>query len=107
MAIRVLRGKSDTVIDRMIETLQEFQADHPKSQIDLYRQNSVSVRIRIVDPDFSGLTKADRSKATWKYLNSLPDEIQADLSALILLTPDETKKSAANIEFEDPIPSRL
>jgi hypothetical protein len=37
----------------------------------------------------------------------LPDEIQSDLSSLILLAPEETKKSFANLEFEDPIPSQL
>ena len=107
MSISVPRGKSDEVIDRIIEALRAYEADHPNAQIDLYRQNSVSVRVRIIDPDLAGRNKIDRSKEAWKYLNALPDEIQSDLSTLILLTPEETKMSFANVEFEDPIPSSL
>ena len=35
----------------------------------------------------------------------LPDEVQSDLSTVILLTPEETGMSFANFEFEDPVPS--
>jgi hypothetical protein len=107
MPIRVPRGNSDEVIDRIIEALRAYEADHPSAQIDLYRLNSVSVRVRIIDPAFAARSKIDRSKEAWKYLNSLPDEVQSDLSSLILLTPQETKMSFANLEFEDPVPSHL
>ena len=107
MSIRVPRGISDEIINRIIETLRAYEADHSRAQIDLYRQNSVSVRVRIIDPDLAGKSKIDRSKEAWKYLNSLPDEIQSDLSSLILLAPEEARTSFANLEFEDPIPSHL
>jgi hypothetical protein len=107
MSIRVPRGNSDEVINRIIEALRAYEADHPNAQIDLYRQNSVSVRVRIIDPDLAGQNKISRSQEAWKYLNSLPDEIQSDLSSLILLAPEETRTSFANLEFEDPIPSHM
>ena len=107
MPIDIPRGQSDEVIDRMIEALRTYEVDHSGSDIDIYRQNSVSVRIRIIDPDFAGLSKVERSKRVWKYLDSLSDDVQSDLSTLILLTPEETKLSFANFEFEDPVPSGL
>ena len=107
MPVNISRGESDGVIERMIEALRTYEADHPKSRIDIYRQNSVSVRVRIIDSDFADQSKIERSKEVWKYLNSLPDEVQSDLSTLILLTPEETSRSFANLEFEDPIPSSL
>jgi len=107
MAINIPRGKSDEVIERIIEALRVFEADHPGSQIDIYRQNSVSVRVRIIDPTFAGQSKVERSKNVWKYLDSLPDDTQSDLSTLTLLAPEETKMSFANLEFEHPIPSSL
>jgi stress-induced morphogen len=107
MAITVSRGKADEAINQMIETLRVYQADHPKARIDLYRQNSVSVRIRVIDPDFTGTTRSERSRAVWKYLDALSDDAQSDISSLILLTPEETARSLANLEFEDPTPSRL
>lgn len=107
MAIRIPRGKSDAVIEGMIEALRAYEADHPDAQIDLYRQNSVSVRVRIIDPSFHGQTRVERSDRAWRYLDTLSDEVIADLSSLTLLTPEETKTSFANMEFEDPVPSIL
>lgn len=107
MAIDIPRGTSDAIIERIIEALQAYETDHPDAQIDIYRQNPVSVRVRIIDPVFAGKTKVERSKKVWLYLNSLPDDVQSDLSTLILLAPEETKMSFANFEFDDPIPSSL
>ena len=107
MPIRIPRGQTDAVIERMIEALWPYEADHPRSEIDIYRQNRVSVRVRIIDPDLAGRSKVERSKAVWDYLDAMSDETVADLSTLILLTPEETKLSFANFEFEDSIPSGL
>jgi len=107
MSISIPRGQSDKIIDGIIESLRAYEADHPNAQIDLYRQNPVSVRVRIIDPDFASLDRVERNTYVWKYLDSLDEESQSDISSLILLTPDETKKSFANFEFEDPVPSIL
>ncbi len=107
MPIRVPRGKSDETIDKIIEVLRGYEADHARAQIDLYRQNSVSVRVRIIDPDFSGQGKPQRSHEAWRYLGQLPEEVQGDISTVLLLTPEETERSFANFEFDDPIPSKL
>jgi stress-induced morphogen len=107
MSINIPRGRSDAIIEGIIESLRAYEADHPNAQIDLYRQNPVSVRVRIIDPDFACHDRVERHKNVWKYLDSLEEETQSDISSLILLTPDETKKSFANFEFEDPVPSSL
>ena len=107
MAINIPRGKPDEVINKISAVLRTYEADRPAAQIDLYRQNSVSVRIRIIDPNFVGQGKPQRSQEAWKYLGQLPDEIQSDISTVLLLTPEETQKSFANFEFDDPIPSKL
>jgi hypothetical protein len=107
MPIQIMRGSSDGVIDQIVGALRPYLAAHPTSQIDLYRQNAVSVRVRIIDPDFAGQNNVDRSNEVWKYLGALTDEVGSDISTLILLTPGETQKSLANIEFEDPVPSTL
>ena len=63
--------------------------------------------MRIIDPDFAGKGKPQRSQVAWKYFGQLSDEVQSDISTVLLLTPDETKMSFANFEFNDPIPSEL
>jgi stress-induced morphogen len=107
MAIRVPRGNSDAVIEQIKSVLHSYQEDHPAARIDLYRQNPASVRIRIIDPNFAGMSRVDRHARVWKYLDQLPEEDEGDISMLVLLTPDETSRSTANLEFEDPVPSLL
>src|SRR5687768_728038 len=105
MAISIPRGGSDPVIDKFVEALREFQADYPDAQIDLYRQNPVSVRLRIIDRSFKGLSEDERQKRMWRYLDRVDEESFSDLSLLILLTPDEVESSFANVEFDDPVPA--
>ena len=107
MPITVPRGQSDPVIEEIIAALQPYAADHSRARIDLYRQNSVSVRVRIIDPDFAGQGRPERSQQAWRYLDKLPEEPLSDISTVLLLTPDETAQSFANLEFDDPVPSKL
>lgn len=107
MAVNIVRGKTDNVVEEIMSALEAYQHDHPGAQIDLYRQNSVSVRVRIIDSGFAGQSKPQRSEQAWKYLGRLPDDTQGDISTVLLLTPEETKMSFANFEFDDPIPSKL
>ncbi len=107
MPINIPRGTSDGVIDSISAALKAYEADHPQAQIDVYRQNSVSVRVRIVDPDFQGQSRPHRSDKVWEYLDTVPDEPVADISTVLLLTPDETATSFAYMEFDHPAPSDL
>jgi len=106
MTVEILKGEKDDSMKQIEVVLEAFQKDHPKAQITMYRQNSVSIRIRIIDPDFTGLSKADRNDRVWDYLDRLSDD-SPDISMLLLLTPSELPKSFANVEFEDPVPSAL
>ena len=105
MSINIPRGTSDDVIEQICAGLRAYEADHPQAKIDLYRQNAVSVRVRIIDPDFAGQDKSERIRRAWKYLDPVPEEVVGDISTFILLTPDEVARSFANFEFEDPVPS--
>jgi hypothetical protein len=103
MGIQVRRGASDETIEKIIDALRGFEKDHPQAVIDLYRQSPVSVRIRVIEPSFSKLSRVERSILTWRYLDHLPDEAHGDISSMILLAPNETKTSFANYEFEEPV----
>lgn len=107
MSIKVPRGKSDDTIQQIIAGLEQYAQAHKKARIDIYRQNSVSVRIRVIDPDFKKLSKIERHKRIWEYLSQLPEDVQGDISMVVLLTPEETKKSLGNFEFDHPEPSTL
>ena len=100
-------GKSDAVLKDIVKELQRYEREHPQAEIEVYRRNSVSVRIRIIDPSFAGLSRVERSRRVWEYLHNLPERAQSDITVLLLLTPDETDASLANLDFEQPLPSTL
>ncbi|HVC97085.1 MAG TPA: hypothetical protein VND64_25625 [Pirellulales bacterium] len=97
----------DRIVEQIVEALARYKARHAKASVEVKRQNSVSVRIRIIDPDYQRMDRVDRDTHAWEFLDDLPDETKADITMLLLLTPKEAKTSLANAEFEDPIPSRL
>ena len=91
----------------MLKVLAKYESQHPRAEIVAYRQNSVFIRIRIIDPDFGNVSRTDRHNEVWRVLDELPEEIQSDLSTVLLLTPDEKRTSFASCDFDDPIPSKL
>jgi hypothetical protein len=97
----------DDDVRAVLDVLNKYKASHPDSKVKSYRQNSASIRIRIIDPRFAGSDRATRHDLIWKLLESLDPRVQSQITVLLLLTPDETKSSLTNMDFEDPIPSRL
>ena len=61
MPVSITRGKTDRILEQIKDCLESYQKNHPDAEISLYRQNSVSIRIRIIDPRFAGMSRADRS----------------------------------------------
>ena len=84
-----------------------YKSVHPAAQVDSYRYNSASIRIRIIDPDFQGMGRAVRDDQIWEILGKLSEDVQSQVTLVLLLTPEETKTSFANMDFDNPIPSRL
>lgn len=107
MSITIPRGKTDEVLERIKNVLAVYENDHPRSRIDLYRQSPASIRVRIIDPDFEGMGRSVRNDLVWDILDRLPEDDQSDVSMLVLLTPEETSRSLANFEFEDPVPMEI
>ena len=102
-----IRGKKDDSLQEIAVALAKYGELHHHADIVIYRQNSVSVRIRIVDPDFDGVNKADRHDIVWNFVKGLSEDQQSEISLLLLLTPDEVDTSFANDEFDHPIPSQF
>ena len=102
-----LRGESDPAVAQVLQALSAYDAQHPSARIVVYRQNSVSIRVRVVDPDFAGVSRAERHEIVWRHLETLPEDIQSQMSLLLPLTSEEMKTSFGNVEFDNPIPSSL
>ncbi len=102
-----IRGNIDASLQAIADALAGYEMHHPQAEVTVYRQNSASVRVRIVNPDFVDLSKADRHDAIWQHFKDLPEDVQSQISLLLLLSPDERGVSFANVEFDNPVPSRL
>ena len=44
MAVTITRGTTDPKLDEFVSALEKFQADHPSTEIGLYRHGKYSVR---------------------------------------------------------------
>lgn len=107
MAVSISRGKSDAAIKQIVEQLKRYLDGHPKAEIEVYRKNSVSVRVRVIDPEFRKLSRSERSRLVWPLLRELPEETLSEISMVLLLSPEEKKTSPVSLEFDDPTRSRL
>lgn len=103
MTAKSNKPKSDSVVKLIREVLSAYQTTHKSAHIDVYRLNSVSVRIRIIDPKFKGMSLAQRDDIVWEHLNQLPDRALAEISLVLLFSPDEARHSLASLEFDEPI----
>ena len=79
--------------------------------VDAYRYNSASLRVRVVDPRFRGLTNEQRDDMVEPVLAKLDRDTEADIMNLVFLYPGEVDESSdaflINYEFEHPSESML
>jgi hypothetical protein len=83
-------------------------------QVDSYRYNSASIRIRVIDSRFEGMPREKRDAMVEEQLDKLPPETQRDIVTLFAFAPSELTRTATtfrefiqNTEFENPSPTRL
>jgi hypothetical protein len=107
MSLKLRTKRPDKVLAKIVGALKEYEKAHPQAQIEAYRQNNVSVRIRIIGEEFEGKGRAEREEELWNLLAKIPEEYAAEVSMVLLLTPEEAKKSIAYDVFEYPLPSRI
>src|SRR4051794_652346 len=101
-----IRGRKDKALLQLSKALGCYQEAHAHAAIDLFREYPAIVLVRVVDPDFAGMSRGDRLDTIWNLFEPLPEEVQTQVGFVLLLTPKEKNKSFANMEFEDKIRRR-
>ena len=83
-------------------------------QVDSYRFNVASIRVRVVDRRFEGRTPEERDAMVEPHLRRLPEGTEADITSLFTFAPADLEQPPrslreylSNVEFEDPSPSML
>jgi stress-induced morphogen len=107
MAQRDRSTKPDVQVQQILDALMDYERVHLQALIEGRRHNPVSIRLRIIDPDFQGMDRVAREPEIWKLLRKLSEEVFVNITMLLLLTPEEAEHSFASQEFEHPIPSRV
>jgi stress-induced morphogen len=97
--------KNRTPETRMVEDLLRKHFE----RADSYRYNSASIRVRVIDSRFEGLSREKRDAMVEQYLDTLPPETQRDIVTLFTFAPSELNRTPVtfrefllNTEFEDP-----
>ena len=83
-------------------------------KVDAYRYNPASIRVRVIDSRFAGLSPEKRDEMVEPHLEQLPERTQADIMSLFTFAPSELQQTPKtfreflmNTEFDDPSPSIL
>lgn len=81
------------------------------AQADAYRFNSASIRVRVIDPQFEGMSDSDREDLVFPVIDQLDRRTREDILLLLTLAPSELgsfhRSLLVNREFDDPLPSSL
>src|SRR5438477_7102084 len=101
------RSVTDAATRRVERLLSdEYVANHPQALVTVYRYNSASIRVRVIDPEFEGRDIIDRETDILPIIRRMPDRLQDQITMLLLLTPQESERSMLSAEFDHPTPSR-
>src|SRR4051794_888615 len=104
----VVRGDTDAQVEALKNALDAYETERPGAEAALYRHNPASIRLRVIDRRFEGMTKSRRHADVWDFLLArVPEDTLAEVSQVLTLAPAELKTSFANFEFEEPVPSKL
>jgi len=83
-------------------------------QVDAYRYNMASIRLRVIDRRFEGMKRDHRDTMVELELDKLPPETQGDILMLLTFAPSELTQEPVhfrefmlNSDFEEPEPTPL
>ncbi len=83
-------------------------------KVDADRYNPASIRVRVIDSRFAGLSPEKRDAMVEPHLEQLPERTQADIMSLYTFAPSDLEQTPKtlreflmNAEFDDPSPSIL
>ena len=104
---RKMQDRATALIHKKLKAAFPSLSDDPNDVV--YRYNPASIRLRVTDPSFEGMSFERREAAIRSILQSLPSRVRTDITLILLLTPEECEDPTdlMNLEFDDPAGSRL
>lgn len=86
------------------EDVEKVFRNHGFADVKSYRHSSASIRLRIRDERFRGLSRVARMEMLEPIIDTLPEETRQDLIFVLPIAPGEENREfrLMSIEFEDP-----
>ncbi|REJ85812.1 MAG: hypothetical protein DWQ34_21460 [Planctomycetota bacterium] len=86
------------------QEVEHFLRERGFDDVECYQREGYDLllRVRVTDGRFQGMSRIDRADLIESELQDLPDELQASITMLVLVTPDERSTSLLSLEFDDP-----
>jgi hypothetical protein len=104
----VTRGTVDEGVTAVLAALNEYETQFKGSSAAVFRQNPGAIRLRIIDDRFAGMPRSRRHDEVWEFIRQrIGEDLMGEISSLVLLPTAEIRSSLANLEYEDPVASRL
>jgi stress-induced morphogen len=98
---------NDPALRAIRDALEAYKRQFPGSKGDAYRRNPGSIRVKIIDDRFAGMSKSRRHDEVWDFLGTrATEDNMAEVSSLVLLPTNELESSLANMEFEGARPTQ-
>ena len=107
----ILTGKTaygeDKVLYAVRDALAHYEQKHPAASAELYRYSPASIRVRVVDPGFDGLSIKPRDRRVAEVIEPLlDDDVMGTITQLLCVTPKEMAGlDFLSHEFDHPTPS--
>lgn len=107
-----LQTRGDEAVVEVHSSLGSYAIEHPRAEVSVFaRQFGDEIGIRIIDPDFDGVSWKERSETIWRILDSSARELAARVSILVVMTPEEAHEAhITSVEFGEnatgPVPFR-
>jgi hypothetical protein len=93
-------GKKTKETKNIEAILKEHFPGYPQDYPPLaYRFSPASIRVRLVHDSFRGKTLSVREDMVLPVIRKLPPKTQADITNLLLFSPNEVDKPIVNLQF--------
>jgi hypothetical protein len=97
-------SKKDKVTNAQSREVEKFLRSCGFAEVECYQRKGYDylLRVRVTDIRFQGLSRLERMDLVEKEIEKLPDDLQASITMLVVVTPEERKTSLLSLEFDDP-----
>lgn len=99
-------GRPAPDIAEVFRLLESYSNEHALAEVGVFRRLDDRISVRIIDPDFRGMSRQRRNDGVWDVLNAGPRQLLEKVSVLLLMTPEEAADAHTSAaEFESPTSS--